>query len=58
MSGDVINSSTITREIQRKLGEVARLRKADRTDLRIKAILIEVDLLAQQRMRLSGPPTR
>lgn len=52
MTGDEINSSTITREIQRKLDEAARLRKADRTDPRIKALLIEVDQLAQQRMRL------
>ncbi|MGN6123421.1 MAG: hypothetical protein ACTHOJ_10760 [Sphingomonas oligoaromativorans] len=56
MSGDEINSSTITREIQRKLSEAARLRKADPADLRIKAIISEVDQLSRMRMRLSEAP--
>lgn len=55
MNSSDVNSSTITREIQRQLHEAACLRRAgaDRHDPRLKAIMFEIDMLSRQRMRLN-----
>jgi hypothetical protein len=46
---DIRGYGDLTREIQRTLGEAARLRKADRNDPRLPELMFRVDLLARQR---------
>lgn len=46
------SSTSITIEIQRQMSEAARLRKANRADPNIKALMARIDELAQRRRSL------
>lgn len=48
------SSTSITIEIQRRMAEVARLRKENRNDPRIPPLLVRIDELAQRRRSLAA----
>lgn len=48
------SSTSITIEIQRSLTEVARLRKEGGANPRIKALMTQIDELAQRRKNLAA----